>query len=229
MDSDSEDEDEDDSDISDDEDDDSDLDDLFGDDDDLMLEDDDDDFGEMTSWDRFLQQYQSTPPLTKAFLTASAALTTYGYLFDKQHQFPGLFQLDLGKVVKGQLWRPLTAFLNFGGLGLGYALTMQFVWTYMKDLERLHHHVPYDFWILIGFGMMSMLVGYPILGLKFHFLGHNLSTYLVYIWSRYHEGVEVNMFELFMTRAEVLPWIFLAQVSCAFDLLLYGHCVTYGS
>jgi hypothetical protein len=35
------------------------------------------------------------------------------------------------------------------------------------------------------------------------FLGHNLSTFLVSMCgvSRYHEGMEVNIFELFYTRA----------------------------
>ena len=58
-----------------------------------------------------------------------------------------------------------------------------------------------------------MVAGYSMMGLSPRFLGHNLSTFLVYVWSRYHEGLEVNMFELFNTRAELLPWFFLAQVS----------------
>ena len=66
---------------------------------------------------------------------------------------------------------------------------------------------------MMFFGAAMMVTGYSIMGLNPHVLGHNLSTYLVYIWSRYHEGLEVNMFELFNTRAEMLPWFFLAQVS----------------
>ena len=62
------------------------------------------------------------------------------------------------------------------------------------------------------FGAECMVAGYSMMGLSPRFLGHNLSTFLVYVWSRYHEGLEVNMFELFNTRAELLPWFFLAQV-----------------
>ena len=93
---------------------------------------------------------------------------------------------------------------------------------------------------MIFFGMLSMVGGYPILKLSPRFLGHNLSTFLVYIWSRYHEGLEVNMFELFNTRAELLPWFFLAQTFLLegelplLDFLgivfghIYYHCKSIG-
>jgi Derlin-2/3 len=85
------------------------------------------------------------------------------------------------------------------------------------------------------FGQLSMVVGYPLLRLSPLYLGHNLSTYFVYIWSRYHEGVQVSMFDLFTTRAEMLPWFFLAQTFLLegappiLDLLgiVFGHCYHY--
>lgn len=172
----------------------------------------DDGFAEQTIVERFVQAYLKTPPLTKAYLTASVVVTFAGF-FTRKKDFPEVLALDGRKVLSRlQFWRPFTAFLNFGPLGLDYILSLNFVWEYMGTLERLCHNVPYDFWIMIGFGMVSMLVGYPIMGLNARFLGHNLSTYLVYIWSRYYEGVPCNMFGLFYTRAELLPWLFLAQV-----------------
>jgi len=66
---------------------------------------------------------------------------------------------------------------------------------------------------MILFGAVSMVCGYSLLGISPRFLGHNLSTFLVYIWSRYHEGMEVNVMELFNARAETLPWFFLAQTA----------------
>eukprot|EP00429_Kryptoperidinium_foliaceum_P012660 CAMPEP_0176034996 /NCGR_PEP_ID=MMETSP0120_2-20121206/17304_1 /TAXON_ID=160619 /ORGANISM="Kryptoperidinium foliaceum, Strain CCMP 1326" /LENGTH=306 /DNA_ID=CAMNT_0017368341 /DNA_START=127 /DNA_END=1044 /DNA_ORIENTATION=- len=172
----------------------------------------DDDFEEESIIDRIIVDYQKTPPLTKGYLTASAIITLYGYLCHK-NQFPEIFMLDWQKTLtRGQFWRPITTFFNFGPLGLGYLLTVHFVWTYMSTLERLHHHKPYEFWIMIIFGgMMSMVFGYPILKLNARFLGHNLSTFLVYMWSRYHEGMQVKMFEVHTTRAELLPWYFLLQ------------------
>lgn len=172
----------------------------------------DDYFAEENTVDRMLGAWKTTPPLTKAYLSASFAATMMGYVTN-HNQFPKVFLLEWKPTFyRLQLWRPLTAFLNFGPLGLGYVMTAHFVWTYMSTLERLNHHRPYDFWIMIVFGMISMVAGYGFFRLEPKFLGHNLSTFLVYIWARYHEGMEVNMFELFNTRAELLPWFFLAQV-----------------
>lgn len=205
-----------------------------------MGDDGDDEFAEETMVDRFLEAYRKTPPLTKSYLTASFIVTTFGYMFNR-NQFPDIFLLDWKKTLtRGQVWRPFTTFFNFGPIGLSYLLTVQFVWTYMSTLERLHHRKPYDFWIMIGFGMMSMVFGYPILKLNARFLGHNLSTFLVYMWSRYHEGMEVKLFDLYSTRAELLPWFFLAQTFLlegeppVLDFLgivfghVYHHCNTVG-
>lgn len=170
-----------------------------------------DDFAEDNTIERLVEAWKKTPPLTKAYLSASFAATMWGYVSNK-NQFPSVLLLEWKPTLhKLQLWRPLTAFLNVGPFGLGYVMTCHFIWTYMSTLERLNHNRPYDFWIMILFGMVSMVAGYGFFRLEPRFLGHNLSTFLVYIWSRYHEGMEVNMFELFNTRAELLPWFFLAQ------------------
>lgn len=172
-----------------------------------------DDFGDESTVTRMIEAYHKTPPLTKAYLTASFGAALLGYVTNNK-DFPPILQLEWKPVfTKLQIWRPLTAFLNFGPLGLGYLMTVHFVWTYMSTLERLNHSTPYDFWLMMFTGAVSMVVGYSVMGLSPRFLGHNLSTFLVYVWSRYHEGLEVNMFELFNTRAELLPWFFLAQVS----------------
>eukprot|EP00980_Cylindrotheca_fusiformis_P007316 scaffold1525_cov142-Cylindrotheca_fusiformis.AAC.116 len=199
----------------------------------------DDDFAEDNTVDRMYQAFKDTPPLTKGYLTASFLATFAAYM--AKTDFPPLLLLDWNKVIyRFQIWRPFTTFLNFGRFGLPYALTIQFVWTYMSTLESLHHHMPYDFWIMIAFGMLSMVVAYPIIGVSPKFLGHNLSTFLVYVWSRYHEGVDVTMFEVFKTRAEMLPWLFLAQTFLLegeiplMDFLgiafghIYHHCKTVG-
>jgi len=191
-----------------------------------------DDFAEENTLDRMIGAWKTTPPLTKAYLSASFAATMMGY-FTNKNQFPKILTLEWKPTfLKLQLWRPLTAFLNFGPFGLGYVMTAHFVWTYMSTLERLNHHRPYDFWIMILFGCISMVAGYGFFQLEPMFLGHNLSTFLVYIWSRYHEGLEVNMFELFNTRAEMLPWFFLAQVRAMMEcrrVVLWccvGHTLT---
>ena len=171
-----------------------------------------DEFAEENYLERTLDAWAKGPPLTKGYLTASFVATMFGFLFHK-NEFPPWLLLEWKPLyTKMQLWRPFTAFLNLGPFGMGYLLTAQFVWTYMSQIERLHHANPFDFWIMILFGQVSMVIGYPIFKLSPKFLGHNISTFLVYIWSRFHEGMEVNIFELVNIKAELLPWFFLAQV-----------------
>lgn len=209
------------------------------DDDMEALDDDMKSFEDDSSLTQIVEAFHKTPPLTKLYLSCSMAATLYGYLTSRTKEFPEILLLDWNAIVtKGQIWRPLTCFLNFGPFGFGYIMTAHFVWTYMSTLERLNYDHPYDFWMMIFFGQVTMLIGYFFLGVSSKFLGHNLSTFLVYIWSRYHEGLEVNMMELFNTRAELLPWFFLAQTALLegeFPLLdlmgilfghIYHHCKT---
>jgi len=78
------------------------------------------DFDESLSSDSFhsrmLQHYHQTPPLTKAFLTSSFALTLYGYATGQG--FPTFATLDYGRVFQGQIWRLATGFLNYGPFGV---------------------------------------------------------------------------------------------------------------
>jgi len=175
--------------------------------------DDSEDFKEENTYDRIIEAFHNTPPLTKAYLTSSFVVTFLGAVFTK-NEFPPLLTLDWNKVLKGfQIWRPFTAFLNLGSFGLiSYPMTIHFVHQYMSSLERASHNKPYDFWIMILFGMTSMLVGYPIMKLNARFLGHNISTFLTYIWSRMYEGMDVGVFDFIYIKAEVLPWFMLAQV-----------------
>ena len=107
----------------------------------------------------------------------------------------------------------------------------------MSTLERMKFDVPYEFWTMVAFGTTSMVVGYGVLGISPRYLGHNLSTFLVYVWARYHEGMEVNLMELFNLRAELLPWFFLAQTALLegapplldFLGIAFGHLYYHGS
>lgn len=194
-----------------------------------------DDFSEQSTLSLAVQAFQKSPPLTKIYLIAAFLCSAIGYAQNK-NEFPSIFLLDWkATLTKFQFWRPVTAFFNFGPLGLGWLMTAHFVWTYMSTLERLNHKEPYEFWYMIFFGCTSMVLGYTFLNIPPRFLGHNLSTFLVYVWSRYHEGLEVNMFEMFNTRAEMLPWFFLAQTFLLegeipmLDILgiVFGHVYHY--
>lgn len=110
-----------------------------------------------------------------------------------------------------QIWRPLTSFMYLGNLGLNYLLSAHFMWTYMAHLEKLKCKDPADFLIMLVFGAVSLLVASQAIGFPPVYLGHNLSCYLVYIWSRMFEGQDVDVMGLFHLPAHLLPWFFVAQ------------------
>jgi Derlin-2/3 len=169
------------------------------------------DFANENVVDRMLSAWERTPPFTKAYMTACFSAAVLGFIFNN-NQLPDILSLDWKKTFASlQLWRPLTSFFNIGPFGILWFLQAHFVWTYMSTLERLNHKRPYDFWIMILFGQISMVIGYPLLKLNPQSLGHNLSTFFVYVWARYHEGIQVSIFDMFTARAEFLPWFFLAQ------------------
>ena len=158
-----------------------------------------------------------TPPMTQVFVGSSLIISTLVFALSK-NIWPEFLNLNWSKFITGQFWRPITSFLFFGPLGFNYILTIHFVWTYMSQLEKLNYKTPDEFFILLIFGATTLLGLYSVLGLSTKFLGHNLSTYLVYIWARIFEGTDVNVMDLFVLRAEVLPWFF-----CLQTLILEGE------
>lgn len=155
--------------------------------------------------------WRKTPPITQVYVGSSILLTVLSLALNK-NAWPEFLNLEwLPVLTKFQIWRPFTAFLFFGPLGLNYILTMQFVWTYMAQLEKLNYNKPEEFLVMLIFGGVTLVLTYSALGLSTKFLGHNLSTYLVYIWARLFEGAEVNVMDLFNLKAELLPWFFCAQ------------------
>jgi len=118
------------------------------------------------------------------------------------------FQLIMKKF---EIWRIYTAFLYFGHLDVFYPLTLHFVWQHMAQLEKASCQEPEEFLILVGFGVVTLIGVYMALGMSTRMLGHNLATYLVYIWSRTFEGMDVNFLDLITLKAETMPWFFCLQ------------------
>lgn len=155
--------------------------------------------------------WKKTPPITKAYISTSAIFTLLAFFFNK-NVWPEFLHLKWNAVLtQFQFWRPFTAFFFYGPLGLNYILTIQFVWTYMAQLEKLSYKSPGDFFVQMVFGAVTLVALYTMLGISPNYLGHNLSTYLVYIWARVFEGSEVNVMDLFNLKAEILPWFFCLQ------------------
>ncbi|CEM27117.1 unnamed protein product [Vitrella brassicaformis CCMP3155] len=176
-----------------------------------------------------LKAFDRTPPITKGYLLTSAFLTGGAYFLTAKKVFPRELMYDWKKVLQGQIWRLMTGFFYIGDFGLSYLMTAQFIWTYMANLEKLNYKHPEQFAILLLFGMACLTLAYPLLNamdptwaLVPEMLGHNLSSFIVYVWSRTHEGQDVNIMDLFQLRAEYLPWFFVMQT-----WLLEGQAPTF--
>ena len=154
--------------------------------------------------------WNKTPPVTQLYVGSSIAITILSFILN-QNKWPDLLHFEWSSILTGQVWRLISAFLYFGQLDLFYPLTMQFVWQHMAQLEKLSYNKPEDFVMMILFGGISLISLYSILGISTRFLGHNLATYLVYIWSRVFEGTDVNFMDLFTLKSELLPWFFSVQ------------------
>lgn len=179
--------------------------------------------------------WDQTPPITQYLIGASIIATIWALIFNG-NQWPQLWELDWYKTFVGfQIWRPFTSFLFLGPFGLNYILTVHYLWTYLGDLEKMNAKSPEDFIEILGFGIFSLLLGYFILGISPQILGHNLATYLVYIWSRAHEGASVNVMDIFDVKAELIPWFFCLQALVLegefpfadFFGILIGHIYQY--
>lgn len=155
--------------------------------------------------------YLKTPPFTRLYLFSTLSLTLFCFLFNR-NQWPEIFTFSWSGIFPNfQIWRLATGFLYFGALDLFYPLTLQFVWQHMSQLEKMSYKSPEDFMIMIGFGMMTLITIYSLTGISMRYLGHNLATYLVYIWSRVFEGMDVNFMDLFTLKSELMPWFFVIQ------------------
>lgn len=73
------------------------------------------------------------------------------------NQWPDFLLLDWKPAIfKLQLWRLFTPFLYLGPVGVNFALTVHFAWTYMSQLEKLHYREPHTFVMLLAFGMSRL-------------------------------------------------------------------------
>lgn len=177
-------------------------------------EDEDDDQGDEGNKLEMLSSvndiWVKTPPITQIYLLGSVVITFLSFALN-QNKWPELLHFDWKAILTGQVWRVYTAFLFFGALDPFYPLTMQFVWQHMSQLEKMNYNKPEDFVVLLLFGAVTLISLYSFLGISMKFLGHNLATYLVYIWARVFEGMDVNFMDLVTLKSEMIPWFFCAQ------------------
>lgn len=109
--------------------------------------------------------------------------------------------------LKNQYWRLITSFFYFGPLSLDLLLHIFFQQRYSRLLEESLGRSPATFGWLLLYATASLLMLSPVFSIPF--LGHALSSTLIYIWSRRNPDTRLSFLGLFIFRAPFLPWVFI--------------------
>lgn len=113
-----------------------------------------------------------------------------------------------------QLWRLVTCFCFYGGIGFNFFFNLLFTYRYCRHLEEgSFRGRSADFLFMFLFGGTLMII--MALFVNIVFLGSALTIMLVYVWSRRNPYVRMNFFGLLNFQAPYLPWVLFA-----FSLLL---------
>jgi hypothetical protein len=178
----------------------------------------------------FVKYVMKTPPIARVYTLATLSVSLVSLAFMNNDWPVGSLDFRFFDVVfRFQFWRVLTGFMYFGSFSINFLLTLHFVWEYFSQLEKIYIQTPEEFGMLLIFSVASLCLCYSVLGLNSLYLGHNLSSVLVYVWSRLFEGMnltdmessvtytdfyigmDVSIMGLFTIKAELLPWFFCAQ------------------
>ncbi|KAL2133954.1 hypothetical protein VTI74DRAFT_1310 [Chaetomium olivicolor] len=106
---------------------------------------------------------------------------------------------------KSQYWRLLTTFLYFGPISIDLLFHVYFLQRYSRLLEESSGRSPAHFSWLLLYAMTSLLLLSPFVQMPF--LGHPLSSTLVYIWSRRNPDTLMSFLGILVFRAPYLPWV----------------------
>ncbi|ORM40285.1 uncharacterized protein BXIN_1833 [Babesia sp. Xinjiang] len=165
---------------------------------------------------RYLKAVQRVPPITGTYVMLSTVMSLLSWAFNENYPLE-VMQFDLQRLKRGEMWRILTPFLNFGQLWLGHLFMAQSVLLYMSSVEIAHCTRPEKFLEFMAFGaaFLSMYgVAEALAGRQDSTMSsaaYHLHTYVLYYWSRLNEGSVVNCFDMFNLPAESVPFLFLLQ------------------
>ncbi|KUJ19811.1 Der1-like family protein [Mollisia scopiformis] len=116
---------------------------------------------------------------------------------------------------KSQYWRLLTTFLYFGPLSLDLVFHVFFLTRYSRLLEESSGRSPAHFSWLLLYATTCLICLSPLVSMPF--LGHPLSSTLVYIWSRRNPDTQLSFLGLLVFTAPWLPWVLML-----FSLVVHG-------
>jgi Derlin-2/3 len=154
-------------------------------------------------------------------LSASALLQ----LPRRLHQAPGELRAEVpscpdSALTFPQYWRLITTFLFFGTPSLDLVFHVFFLQRYSRLLEESSGRSPAHFSWLLLYATVCLICLSPLVWMPF--LGHPLSSTLVYIWSRRNPDTRLSFLGLLVFTAPYLPWVLMG-----FSLILHGTVPKY--
>ncbi|GBE62047.1 DER1 [Babesia ovata] len=182
---------------------------------------------------RHIKAIQRIPPVTGAYVALSTVSALLAWALNDNYTLNAL-QFDLQRVKRGEIWRLITPFLNFGPLWLAHMFMLQSVVLYMSSVEISHCAKPEKFVEFMAFGL-ALLSAYGVAEAiagrheaTMSSAAYHLHTYVLYYWSRLNEGSVVNCFDLFTLPAESVPLMFLLQNYLLYREFYFADVVAIG-
>ncbi|KAL2887152.1 Derlin-like protein [Ceratocystis lukuohia] len=158
--------------------------------------------------------FWNTPTCTRWWTTATfltSALVQFGVVSPFQ-----LFYSYRAVFYKHQYWRLVSSFIYFGPFSLDLIFNVYFLQRYSRLLEESSGRSPAHFAWLLFCVMASLIAMAPVISMPF--LGHPLSSTLVYIWSRRNPNTRLSFLGVMVFTAPYLPWVLML-----FSLVVHGR------
>lgn len=114
-----------------------------------------------------------------------------------------------------QYWRLVTTFLFFNSFTIDLLFQVYFMQRYSRLLEESAGRSPAHYSWLLLYATTSLILLSPLVSMPF--LGHPLSSTLVYIWSRRNPDTQLSFLGLLVFTAPYLPWVLMG-----FSLVMHG-------
>lgn len=110
-----------------------------------------------------------------------------------------------------EIWRLITNFFFLGPFSINFGIRLLMIARYGVQLENgpFQRRTADFFWMMI-FGSLSLLVLSAIPFFESYFLGVSLVFMLLYLWSREFPNANINIYGLVNLKAFYLPWAMLA-------------------
>ncbi|KAI8328364.1 Der1-like family-domain-containing protein [Chlamydoabsidia padenii] len=174
-----------------------------------------------TVQNEFLRWYNGLPPVTKAIITTTVALSVSSAV--------GLVKAERLYLVwpfvyrKLQLWRMVTSFY-LRSLNLSFAFDLYFMYTYSTKLELdvfQGRTSDYIYFLLLTSGVQLLLDGFFQ---NIVVLSSAVVPTVMYLWSKHYADQQVSFMFGLQFKAIFLPW-----VVAGYEYVASGGQVPYGT